>query len=681
MSSPRPRLRSGPGSYPEASARGGFLMPVVLVMLAVILLLALSRFFVSHQQLDVVVRMTDRERAYQLAASGLRVGMRQLDGLLEFLNDPDPATYPKRDRAPAELAGLAGRLLDADGRFLTERAELPVDSAFLPYLKDMPDVKELEVSLVSSECRPLFLRPPGGGLLPDPRETLQILTLWASSEVGSSRALAVAYKESRVVDITLPVLGKFALFLRGQGSLEVNGVKDSSALERMDNRPVVVRPGREAEVRTLAVAEAASLLERQGWIYLGGERPWSLTLGAGGGVAANRAAMLLDGVYEYELGEGGPLAASGQLRYYATQSPVYPELAKPEQREALRLAEPGLLERTSLLELTGSSEAPSPTLVCGPVNRRWALLQGLSNTASGARAPLPMLDEGRFEAGQWPGGVSASTAQAIREQFGGQFERYAARMSQFVEEPFNLGNLALLASQSQPLLRTMLLDPAVIPAPAPRMPPSARLAVDGRPVRFHEAVTGGGYSLTDDAGRALTDRLDLEAFKELGFLVHKAGRHFRDGAAFLEGCRGGAPGGLKLGGVVHVAGSLALERPLRVERGGGGMVLVDGDLRLAERLTSESLEPVTLVSLNGNIRVDTAAPVDAALAALAGRIELGPAFDLRGALAAGELTVARATEAGPRQLAYNEAFDPTASGAHSRNYRVMTWKRWRQFVP
>jgi hypothetical protein len=162
---------------------------------------------------------------------------------------------------------------------------------------------------------------------------------------------------------------------------------------------------------------------------------------------------------------------------------------------------------------------------------------------------------------------------------------------------------------------------------------------------------------------------------------------------------------------VHVAGSLALERPLRLERGGGGMVLVDGDIRLAERLTSESLEPVTLVSLNGSIRVETAAPVDAALAALAGRIELGPAFDLRGALAAGELTVARAAEQAPagqapagqapagqapagqapagqapagqaqRQLAYNEAFDPTSSASHTRNYRVMAWKRWRQFVP
>lgn len=104
---------------------------------------------------------------------------RQVDRLLAFLSDPDPATYPKRDRAPAEVQGLAQELLDGDG-FLEEGPfEVPFESPFIAYYRELEDVEELVVTVKLGEARPLYRSGGSGPFLPDPREVSRLISVRA----------------------------------------------------------------------------------------------------------------------------------------------------------------------------------------------------------------------------------------------------------------------------------------------------------------------------------------------------------------------------------------------------------------------------------------------------------------------------------------------------------------------
>ena len=110
--------------------RRGVVLPAAIVVLVILLLLAGSRRLVSHHQLDAVVRLADHERAYQIAASAVRVATQQIDRLATFVNDPDPATLPKRTKAPEELRPLVDGVLDSSGAFRSG-VEIALDSGLL----------------------------------------------------------------------------------------------------------------------------------------------------------------------------------------------------------------------------------------------------------------------------------------------------------------------------------------------------------------------------------------------------------------------------------------------------------------------------------------------------------------------------------------------------------------------
>ncbi|MBI2945726.1 MAG: hypothetical protein HYY25_16145 [Candidatus Wallbacteria bacterium] len=651
-------------------SRRGVLLPAAIVVLAILLLLASSRLLVSRQQFDTVVRLADHERAYQVAASAVALGQRQVGELLEFLNDPDPATRPKRERAPPGLRDLVELVVDDLGG-LKAGLDCPLEPALMAHLRALPDVESLELSLASAAPRPLYEGGPAG-LVPDSRELSHLLSLSAVAVVGRSRTRVVAFKEARVVNVLPPVLGKFSLFLRGQRREDREGCRDSARPQGVECLPAQVLSG-DALAQASGPADVALALDGRGWVYLGGGEPWELGLAAGGGLAGHAAAGLAAGEHEYELEPGSPLAARGDLAYYARAEPMAGELGGTETKEALAGRPAALYGRSATLNLHGSRELPSPSVICGRVVRRWALVQGLVNRATATRAPLPWLDEATFAQDRWPGGARASTVAAIREQFGGQHARYATRMSDLVVEPYNAGNAFLMG----------LGAAAAGPVMAPAIPvlSSDRLAVDGRPADLLGTVAGAAWTLEDESGKELARDLDLQAFQDLEFLDRKAARSYESAAELLRECVRPGSARLALPGVVRVAGNLALTRPLEVPRGGGGLLLVDGDIRLAAELSVETNEPLTLVSLRGSVRVETAATISAGLVALAGQVTLPESFDVRGPVAAGTLEVARTARDVRRRIAWNPRFDPTSVAAREAAYRVVAPGRWRFYVP
>ncbi len=643
--------------------------------------MASTRLFVSRRQLDTVVRLTDRERAYQIATSGLEAAKGQMDQFIRFLNDPDPATFPKVANAPSDLQPLVTLLLDSEGFPRPAGARGNPSPPLQSFVQELPDVEELELDLELGEGKTLFDSAASSSIPADPREASFLLTLRATAVVGKSTARVVAFKEARVVNITPPVLGKFVLFLRRKGGLDVDSLADALNRDDIDSLPCVIRGGSSAAARSLTVDEASDLIDSQGWIYLGGSGDWELGASIAGGSAAFADGLLAEGQYEYPLEPGSPLAGSGVLVYYAEQKPLYRELGGPAQSEALSLVDPAEYSRSSLLNLFGSAESPSPTLVCGNVIRRWALIQGLRNSSSDSYSPLPYLDSVRFGSSDWPGGARPGTIARIRQQFGEDFEQYRRRMSDVVRQPYNAANLQVIDLGSDDLSSILVLEPGQLPPGAPAQPVSSRLSVDGIPASPGSLAWGNRYTLRDDTGETVFDGGSLDVLEDLSFLSQKSGLEADSEEGLLEALLDETSGQLVLAGAVSVDGDLTFSSPAVVAAGGGGLMLATGDIVIKSGITATDGEPLTLVSLSGDIRIETSQPVEAALIALAGQIRLGKAFDIRGLVSAGELSVELTRDPVTRSIAYNGAFDPTNSDQYRRNYRLQTEKGWRTFVP
>ena len=135
-----------------------------------------------------------------------------------------------------------------------------------------------------------------------------------------------------------------------------------------------------------------------------------------------------------------------------------------------------------------------------------------------------------------------------------------------------------------------------------------------------------------------------------------------------------------LSGIALVKGDLRIHRDLKIRKDGGGIVLVEGNIILEKRIQSPGSDPLTLVSLAGNIQVKVQDKIEAGLVALQGRVSFGPKFHLRGILAAKELSIDPSPIPilpGNRTLSYNPRFDPTSSANATSALKIMTQERWR----
>jgi len=81
---------------------------------------------------------------------------------------------------------------------------------------------------------------------------------------------------------------------------------------------------------------------------------------------------------------------------------------------------------------------------------------------------------------------------------------------------------------------------------------------------------------------------------------------------------------------------------------------------------------VSLVSLTGNILIDTAEPIEAALLAPNGRLEVARPIDIqiKGLVAASKL-VMTGMNAASKKLVYEPSFDWADGGSSNRSFRIM----------
>lgn len=644
-----------------------------MIVGTLILIVAVGAFMLQRamrQQYLEAHRYTFGEVALNLAESGLNVSMEHLH---ESALSPGTPFY----QALVESAfdSVEGTSLDLPSEHLDDLVELFDGDASL----------EVKVELRSFE--PFYPASGLRGVERDPREKFGEMALVSKATYRGVTRSILASKQVKVIDVTVPVLSKFTLFVGRRGGdpniLEYDRTSpaDGFRLGSSPARPLTIYnnedplPIIEYGTQFLPMGDlfGTSPPDLHGLVYLGGNDGWYLNLAHGIGAAPWEELFLLrrtryrmdselDGIrYEYGLTFG---FYDGILRSAKFGSNADPGggFRYPGNNERVR-------DRTSALHLFGDVENMTPTVVLGSAFRSYVTLRLLDGLW------YPYRDLGEF--GSVGGGPP----------FGGSYEAYEQVMARVVHEPYNRSWDYIATNTEQ------LEDDGRVKAAGTPFVPEAKL-VEGSLERIGPAVDGDEHFLYPTPGEASPGLMRLEravgedrevlfrgALEDLdgslleSILTAKATYAVADQAEFYD--RYLKDGVLKVPGIVHIRrGDLDIGG---VQVADGCMVLVQGNVNVQGGLGFQDPtqgHTLSLVSLEGGVRVSTSETVNAHLVCLSGQFTAQSAVDIQGAVAADTLDFERlVVGSSAKKITYEGDLDPTDEAAYRKHLRVFMDKR------
>lgn len=517
----------------------------------------------------------------------------------------------------------------------------------------------------------------------------------------------VLEKGYKVVCPVPPLVGRFALFVQNAPAADVNAVPmkfdpdSGNAGYSTDVRPIEVQSSFKARAvapgswtldreRFVSALPADKFLDGQGWIYLGasGNAKWSLHLAHG--FAEGGETPLLRATEERTQFRGDAAADAGftqrfrdLFNAFAKCIAYFPpaeldlglylaqhgwasnyELVSVREDRYGEVQGPGGERRrvnfgageTASLRLFGSATSLSPTLVFGPAMREWiqrATILVIMGPPAFCFAPGKVrLHLYRLE----------EHIAAMRDILLGAFESrelFQTWGTCVRSEPFVRGLETLLSAKgSGEYAKDGLLGPAPFSAATPRsfssdlLPwlgslPQAR----GLPDAVMQKLVRGDL----DAPAIFQGNLagGLAAFEKamnakLTFVATPAALTRR---LLVDGK-------LRVPGVVLVETAAPLELPAIAEVVEGGILMTRGPLRIRGNIVRKSQEPLTLVSLDGDIEVEPAAgTVDAYLVAPRGAVRLRGSTTV-GGVACRDLDLSVITSPGNRTINHGPDTDP-----------------------
>ncbi|MFZ2959657.1 MAG: hypothetical protein WA705_22450 [Candidatus Ozemobacteraceae bacterium] len=665
----------------SSSAKSGFLLPSILVLLTILFLMAMTRSFFSRQRLNMAGHLRDYELAYQMAASGMTVGVALFNQAMDFLNNSNPATFPKRDKAPPAIKQIIQALLDEQGLPYPQGASLIVDQNFVnEYFKEAPEARGVQLTMEMRHKESLFQAVADPGFQIDEREISYDFFINTVGNYGASSVRVTTFFEGRFVNILPPVLGKFSLFLLEQPAGGVNLLIDSKTKTLINNAPLTVTSGERAAPYTLAPSQVTPLLDKQGWIFLGGLSPWKLGMSQGGDLPELSECFLQSALFLYQMPAGQVLSKSG-VSYCSQQGRLFKELIE-DPGKVMILKEPSVeTTQTSLLHLFGSTKNPSPTLVFGNVKRRWMMTQGLKRDVDADPIIFPYLDQGTFASSKWPGdeGIPA-VSQTIKQHFNNSYEAYSKRMSDIWEEDINSSNLYALKMDKTEASPILVLSADNLPSSFSGCRLSQRMQVNNSPANFFKMNSGSVYELKNSYGKLLFSGGDLARIDYRGFLEKKAGYKFENEQEFWEKIPRDAGNKIHLGGIILIKGNLTIPKSVVISATGGGMLLCTENIRIKAPVQCSGDQPLTIISLSKEIWVETTGQIDAALIAISGQIHLPKDGVINGLVAAKSLDLPVGSWNLKREINYQTRFDPTDAENYLKNYRMMISGKRYSFV-
>lgn len=642
---------------------------------------------ISGSHLRTLTQYTQREKAYQLANSALEANLHRVKQALDFYNDPDPATFPKLEKANGTTKEILQAILEPDGSLKASGASFEFDQALPASILESEDGRVVKAELILYPVRPLYTSALVG-FHADSGEVECTLALKVTSNssagnlaIGDSIVKLSAFTTLRRVNLLLPALSKFVLMIQNRGALIENRIAQPSDETSVNEYPLQILSHKKVDPLSLGKTEIQTFLDSMPLVYLGGLDAW--TIQEGFSAFENQGSSFLQRDLKLQVIPGDDqLSSKGFLSYFVHEEGFSSRLTEPEYNKAMAAHPDFATPASSILQFGGSAEEIHPIPVIGPVNRRYALLQGIYNTAKDKFFYLPYLGPSEFSSTSWPSGDSSAKIQALKDNFDGSFERYKARMSTLHTIPYNRWQMRLLDLGSDEANSILHLDPEKLPTEPPiEAPPNSKiLQSDGLEVSFFGQISGSSYSLKNDEGAAIFSGSDLSTVNDLSWLKQKAGNMYDswDRALYYLG---DSDSKLHIGGVIYISGEMILESPLTVPRGSGGMILVEKDISIRSSLEVEDSEPLTLVSLNGDVKIETPQKLEMGVVALDGSINLPDSLDLRGFVIARELKIQNSLVPKQRQIKYNRKMDPTNAQNFRRQYRLMVQQNWTRYVP
>lgn len=650
-----------PPRGPVLRVRRGAVLPVVAFLIVVLAATVVIFNRIARQRSLEVHRQLRGLVATMLAESTLNAGWRQLRASAAAL---DGAVRAQVLEAPAADLDGATFPLEVEG----------LDALLEPFDGEASAALELAFTDVQA-----FLPPQGpAGLAGDPREKFGTVEVRArASYRGVTRVLS-APRGFKVASVLAPALSKFTLFLREQGDQEVNclrydRVRPGRAMLREGSpaRPVVLfhedspSPAVVGDrFHSLAAEHSDRPLDEGGLVYLGGPEPWYLNLTHGTGAGPFDELFLLRRA-RHRIAESSPPRHRLWFGLYGGlfSEPAF-QAAGPGADPPTRPDGAAVPEETAAVHLSGNVDDVSPTLVLGPVARAWV--------------GVP------FEDGRWYPHLSEAefSRLAIRAEVAASYPAYRARMARVVHDPYNRSADYLRTNgetvDDQGLVDTDEPTPVVPPRTLAEPTPTRVEAVDGDLDALLYPAPGSPDTAAvvlrrpEDAVAPEVFRGDLDALtpEVLGELLRaKAAAVVPDAAALRA--RFERDGLLRVPGVVLVErGELDLGPAAVWEN--GGMIVAEEGVRITGWVRRTGEVPLTLVSLAGDIVVDTDQRVDAHLVALAGRLRATTdQLYVVGAVAAGRADWQTLTYGvRPKWVRYDLALDPTDHEAYRASLQL-----------
>lgn len=672
-------------------------LPLAIAIISIILLTAFSRLFFSRQYLNVAARLGDYERSYQASISGLMGARTLISKAIDFINNPAPETFPKREKASKDIRKIIDNLLDEKGEFKTYEHEFNFDTSLNSYiLKNFADVENIKITVKLSKWKPIFYDSGYLGafeqsdysndsgysfIKADPLEADYTLAVSVKCGVGSSKCSAGTFTRCRMVNILPPIIGKFTLFVRSSSGIELNCIEDTNDAVKFLKYPLIVNNGAYIDGRkTLKPEVLRDILDRQGWIYLGSDSRWEFNMTNAAANDEFREAPIKINHYFYNIDAPQKFSEISGLKYYSTQSCLFKELGEPLFQQALFRKNAAAYSLTSRINLFGSRSKFSPSVVIGDAVRNYALLQGIYNSSSLLFAPFPYLDQAGFNSAVWPGQLSENSVKAIKENFGNDYNKYKRRMSDIFSEACNMANLSLVEFKDAADNLTMNFNAADIAVKYPDFPALKRLRVNKSAANFFKYINKARVTILNDSGGLIYHGDDLSRFYDGGFIVHKCGYTYKTDDDFFKSRYDLKSGTLMVKGVVRIMDDLVISNRLTLRTGMGGIIICDGDIKINGTIKAENGEPFTLISTKGNISVNTSDTIEAALIAVSGKINLPSSFKIKGLIASKTLNLPPAKDGAKSAIYYNAKLDPTDTKNYNNAYRTMINDEWRNYV-
>lgn len=643
-------------------AQKGIFLPILFIVIGILVLMAMQRLFFSRQSLNVTVRLANQEILYNVSKSALEISKAKLDSFFNACSKGDPDLLNNDS-----YKFFTNNFLDSQGYLDIKECSFPIENSNFEDLVESTDKNiDVNVSLELNEIEPLSGSLGTEPSIKDKYEKTFVLKLVSKASLDVYSVSSVCFTQGKLISLHVPPFSKFSIFLKRKGGFRVNEIFDSNESSSVDALPIQIINGSTlSNGDKLSPQEMSSFIENQGYIFLGGS-DWNFGLTSCGNNKNLAAAGLDKEIYRFPV-DKGPKSGTSDFKFYSGAKAMNRECRFTKMDRYLSKAPKKDTSDSALINLYGTENEPSPTLVIGNVKRKFILQQGIF---LGKEAPLPYLESTGFHSRQWPKTPSNVVDFFYDQVFGGDYSFYAEKMSKPITDEYNRGILSYINNLNQ-------ADNLIFTSPNPQLPACSNIKINNVPILSSQWQLTKYLTLVDDNNQELFNG-DPETFDADNYLMRKVCYIHESENDFFQARKNNYK--LQIMGVERIKGPLNIKKPFTLFQNNAGIIIADGNILIKSKITSPG-GFLYLVSRNGNISIETTQPVNAYLIALNGTIFMPEKFSILGGIAAAEFKSGSIKKSKRKMtISYNKELDITKSSIRKKGYRIFLNDDWNFYV-